>query len=304
MSPETLTDPTVETESQPVPLDQLIELCRESKLPISVEQLAWLIPNIETRDLKEHPVGKGFGVEPLAIATREGILLDLRYEKLRPEQQQYVLGHELGHFLSSYLRQTDEVRWAQLNEMAQSLPDDEVSNYIGFLNESLKDEPSVEKIAEEKLAELITQYLNGGGTFAGMMASKMIHLPDFERTPENYGQLEQEAVELEGLLASAHDGETALGLLQQYPKLQTHFTAWQMISKTFANSETYQPLEDILTSDEQWEGYLDSDWLDYPELAEQFEPLSSSRPIPQKASSGQQVEKTLFDFLKFWKIFD
>lgn len=307
MSPETMSEPSVEKETnpEPAPFDRLVEICRDSRIPLSVEQLAWLVPNIEVRDLKEHHVGKQYGVEPLAIASHEGISLDLRYNNLPLEQQKYVLGHELGHFLSSYLRSTDNELWSRLNSVAKSLPSGEISSYISFLDESLKDDQSAEKITEERLAELITQYINGGGTFAGMMSSKLVHLPNFEQTPEDYNRLEQEAVELEGLLEAAENEEAASELVKRYPKLQPHLAVWQMIRGTFGNSETFQPLENALSGDEQWNGYIDDDWIDYPELGEQIEPIFSPKPVPPTESSEQpEAEKLPFDFLKFWKIFD
>ena len=193
MSPETLTDPTIEIETAPAPFELLVELCRENNLIIDAEKLAWLIPNIVTKDLENHPVSQSFGVEPMAVATREGLLLDQQFDQLTVEQRRYVLGHELGHYLSAYLKFNHPDIKQQLVNITNQVPNEKTSNYIIFLDQQLPEADHQEKIAEEKLAEMITQYLNGGGSFLGMLRAKLLTFPNLpsNNTDEYISTFEQ-----------------------------------------------------------------------------------------------------------------
>ncbi|MCR4311537.1 MAG: hypothetical protein NUV54_03180, partial [Candidatus Taylorbacteria bacterium] len=261
-------------------------------------------PNISVVSLKEHPVGKQFGVEPAAILTDEGLLLDPRVESWSPNQRGYFLGHELGHCLSGYLKSSNLEQWEKLMSIVSQLPVGESSHYIDYLDKELPEDHREARMAEEKLAELITQFLNGGGSFAGMISTKLLTFPDLPAPDEEkYRQLREHAQEFESLLNAVGSDEDPSGLLRQYPKLARHYEAWKAIKNLLTNPETFAKLEDAISGLEERKGYLDDDLLiDYPEMVEHLPALTPTVP-EVKDATVKPVPKQPFSFLKFWEIF-
>lgn len=304
MVAETLSFQEVETEPILPPFDHLVKLCRENNLPIDAEHIAWLIPNIRFEYLKEHSVGKQFGVDPAAILTDEGLLLDPRVESWSPNQRGYFLGHELGHCLSGYLKSSNLEQWEKLMSIVSQLPVGESSHYIDYLDKELPEDHREARMAEEKLAELITQFLNGGGSFAGMISTKLLTFPDLPAPDEEkYRQLREQAQELESSLNAVSADEDPGGLLNQYPKLAPHYEAWKVIRSLLTDPETFDKLEDDISGPEERKGYLDDDLLiDYPEMIENIPAPSPVAPASSDVTS-KPVEKPPFGFLRFWQIF-
>ncbi|MDO8650373.1 MAG: hypothetical protein Q7K33_03645 [Candidatus Berkelbacteria bacterium] len=303
MGGETLTYQQ-ETEPKLSPFDHLVRLCQENNLPLNAEHIAWLVPDISIRDLKNHEVGKEFGVEPAAVLTDDELLLDPKVESWSPERQSYFMGHEFGHCIAGYLETTSPEEWAQLISLVGKLPVSESSHYISYLDKKLPDDHREEKMAGEKLAELITQFLNGGGTFAGMISTKLLTFPDLPITNEGgYRQLLEHAQEFESRLnAIGVDGDPT-DLLLQCPKLAPHYEAWKAIRDLLNDDETFASLEAAISGPEERIRYLGEDMLiDYPEMIEHI-----PDPVPVvpevKGTTDNPPLKKPFSFLKFWQIY-
>jgi len=307
MSPETLTDPTIEIETAPAPFELLVELCRENNLIIDAEKLAWLIPNIVTKDLENHPVSQSFGVEPMAVATREGLLLDQQFDQLTVEQRRYVLGHELGHYLSAYLKFNHPDIKQQLVNITNQVPNEKTSNYIIFLDQQLPEADHQEKIAEEKLAEMITQYLNGGGSFLGMLRAKLLTFPNLpSNNTDEYISTFEQAQEFENYLNGISPEVEPTELFEIYPALAPHYNAWRAISSILTNASTFDAMEEAISEPDGVDYYFDFDQLiDYPEMVENLEEFPSIITEPNNDPTKRQSEVKPFDFLtRFWQLLD
>lgn len=286
--------PPEQAEAQEVePFDIIYGLCRERGLSLSLENLATLIPSISYENLKDHHIGKQYGIEPLFLVDGSGILIDNRFKELPPEAQKYGLSHELGHLIDSYLRQFCPDLALRLTSVAENLAPETVSRYSAHIEEKTQgsDKP---KVAGEKIAELMAQYLTSDGTFLGMVNARLLQE---RRWAEASGRNSTEGTQNENeitALSQFLSGENPdiSELTERFPSFANYYLAYQELDSILRSYETFVPLEGLLT-----EGFVFDDYLvDYDEMVSGYEPVATPSQPLKVATPEKSLFVQLFDF--------
>jgi len=288
-------------------------------LPILREQFFRLISQVKFEDLSNDPIGQDYGIKPLAVINQNGeLIMDESCRQLSPEQRRYIICHELGHRLISFIEE-DFGLMQEINSSLDSVKerDDlrEISFYVAYLGQTLADRPEAwVKIRQEVYAELIAQYLSSDGTFGSMMRQKLIQFPDqsnrfTEEQREYIEKLQTEYGSVENFLdniTNLSEEEQAI-FFRENPKIADQYRIFQALQTIFADprlsSRFSQPdrLEVGGMDEWLWEDY--SMINNFPPAGEAFSNQRASgasifrrRPLAP-AGSG------LKEFLNFWDLF-
>lgn len=275
--------------------------------PISPEQLDWLVDDIQIADLSDDPLTERVGRVPLAKIEGATITFDQRYEQLSPEQQRYVLTHEYSHSINSFFAsREDNESYIRLSTQVSSIPVNQVSSYVGYLAKELR--PSSENLAfleEEKMAEVIAQYLTSDRTFTGFMMAKLLQFEaslDAESELVEFRSGIEEIRDLGAYLDTVESDDDREAFLDYHQGLRAQYELWQSIAALFEETDFSE-----LDAEAQAAWLDQSSWEDEELGAELHAETLGQNQVPRTMLSDNEQPsspRTPFaDLLTFWKLY-
>jgi len=255
------------------------------------EQFDAFVSEIRTEDLSNDPWADKVGRTPIAKIEGRRLTVDHGYERFTPEQQAHVLAHEYGHALAWFFtRQPDNARYQGINELIKTLPSNEKSYYVSYLDREMEDD--VDKAAflqNEAMAELLAQYLESDRTFAGMMTAKLLEFPQGDQElPEEeraiYQQRAEEIGSVQEYLDIADNEAEREAFLAHNPKLIAHYQVWREIDSLFRETDFSQITAETVAAAEaaktiDWTAYdAEQIFWDGYELAEEMHAEERAAP--------------------------
>ncbi len=298
--------PTLREQSARLPTEQLVAHFERHGHKLTQAELDLLIESITVADLTDDPLTDIVGRVPLATIRGREITLDRQFELLSVEQQMHVLLHEYGHSLSRFWREYDaDHRYQAIDQLVSALPSNQVSYYVGYLESALEESPDKpEFLQEERLAEVLAQYLESDRTFSGFIRAKLLEFPGnddlSEEERQRFADMAPQVGELGEYLDIADNEEEREAFLAHHSDLLPHYQLWRELTRLF--DET-----DFTTLGQQVGSFDEDEWREDVALVQHLhpEPISPDRS-PQTALHREPSERPssfLEEFITFWRIF-
>lgn len=278
---------------------------------ITAAELDLLIGSIETQDLSNDPLVAVVGRTPLAKVRRGEVTLDHQFELLNQEQQLHVLLHEYSHALTWFWREQENTeRYDAIRQRIAALPNQQVSYYINYLETALEDTPGKPSfIEEERLAEVVAQYLESDRTFSGFIQAKLLEFPQGDKDlteveRQAFAEIVAQVGELGEYLDIAESETEREEFLARHSDLLPHYELWRelgaLLEETdFAELEEFGSLDEFDDEFDVWEDLALIEHIHPEVVLPDRQPRTALQPQQQPASPPS----FLSEIINFWRIF-
>lgn len=276
----------------------IVEQLKASNIEITAEQWKLLLPEISFTDfvqdeeLRRKITEKG-GVWPENLFAKVGndgrlTLDEAKFLSFNDAQRKHVLAHEASHRIDwllhrvSYYEQATNHEatplYAKIAEAIRNLPSNETSYYIAYLQANIKDpEKQADAMQQEKMAEVMAQYINSNGLFGDFITNKLLQFPGNQKGQlpvwEQFQESSDKMAELERFEDMSEEEQQQF--LSNNPALARHYEIFRDIRSLLGNSSETTKM--FKTTEPDFDYEYEMELLDYQEMANQI-PESYATP--------------------------
>lgn len=240
-------------------------LAHFEKVGVNIDNELWhqLIPSVRFEDLKGRVNDLEYRPDRLFAMiekTGEVVIDQNEFAKLGPLQKQHVLLHESSHRIHWLLSGENLEEIAELEELTNQLPPQQISPYIYHLDKKFRDSPDYDRIIrQEAIAELMAQYLESDGSFRGFIEVKSWQgAGNLSEAPwAGIPEADQLMAKLKQFDSMNEDEQVEF--IEENPQLSNHFHSYVNLRSIFSDDELLAEMGRVDLNDWNYELYEDDE---------------------------------------------
>lgn len=278
---------------------------------VEIDERSWrrFFARVEIRDLRDDETSRKFAdseMNVLAMLNGDVLSLSPEFANLDPERQRYILAHEHGHRYEALFSRAAPEKYRAITDLLAKLPGQQISHYVNHLEAQRQKDPTLAiHLDREKFAETIAQYISGGGSFSGMIETKLNQFPPDQNVDiAAYQQAASEAGidNLADYLNQADDPETSEAFFAHHPGLEGQYRLYRSVREMFDDPAAQNWPEPAPEKEEREEIDWDEiDYFDSDELVNYFPETTAEQPLSVKPGAPAKAKNAP---VSWWNIFN